>query len=140
VSQLTTALAVGTYWIQAFIRDRYSATTTGVKFGSNFTGTETCMAPMRWGTTGATASTNAPTMNSTGTTMMEHASTRTVSTTAPNLGPSLSVDSANADMMAVIDIYVQVTVTGNFELYHGSETAVQTSVMPGTSLVINKVI
>jgi hypothetical protein len=98
------------------------------------------MATLRWGTTGTTTASNAPTMNSTGTTLIEHASTRTVSTTAPNLGPSLSVDSANADMMAVIDIYVQVTVTGNFELYHGSETAVQTSVMPGTSLVINKVI
>lgn len=71
---------------------------------------------------------------------MEHASTRVTSTTAPNLGPATSVDTANADMMAVIDIYMSVSVAGNFEIWHASETATASTVMAGTSIVIYKVI
>jgi hypothetical protein len=71
---------------------------------------------------------------------MEHSSTRTKTTTAPDLGPSLSVDTANSDMMAVIDIYLNVTVSGNFELWHASEVAAQSTVSAGTALVIYKVL
>lgn len=139
VTGLTTTLDVGTYWIQVMIRYQSAATTTGVKFGVNHDGTSTLMATLRWGTTGTTATTNAPTQNVTGGEIMEHQSTRTKSTTAPNLGPSLSVDTANADMMCVIDVYLNVTASGNFELWHGSEVAAQSTVMAGTAFIIYKV-
>ena len=43
-------------------------------------------------------------------------------------------------MIAVIDCYMNVTVAGNFELWHGSEVAAQSTVMAGTAVVINQVI
>lgn len=140
VTGLDTALTTGTYWIQAYILYQSTVTTTGVKFGINNSGTATIAATLRWGTTGTTATTNAPTMNVTGTAIMEHASTIVETTTAPNLGPSLSVNAANSNMLAVIDIYMNVTVAGNLELWHGSETAAATSVRAGTSFFITKVL
>lgn len=139
VTGLDTTLGVGTYWIRIFIRYQSAATTTGVKFGLNHTGTSTLAATLRWGTTGTTATTNAPDQQSTGNNIMEHASTRTKTTTAPDLGPSVSVDTANADMVAVIDCYLNVTVSGSFELWHASEVAAQSTVMAGTSFIIYKV-
>jgi hypothetical protein len=105
----------------------------------NHDGTSTLMATLRWGTTGTTATSNAPTQNVTGGEIMEHQSTRTKSTTAPNLGPSLSVDAANSDMMCMIDVYLNVTASGNFELWHGSEVAAQSTVMAGTAFIIYQV-
>lgn len=139
VTGLNTALTTGTYWIQVFIRYQSSVATNGVKFGINNSGTATIAATLRWGTTGTTATSNAPDQESTGNTMIEHASTRNESTTAPNLGPSLSVDTINADMLCVIDCYMNVTVAGDFQLWHGSETANTSTVMAGTSVIIYKV-
>jgi hypothetical protein len=50
------------------------------------------------------------------------------------------VDAINADMIAPIDIYINVTAAGTLQLYHASETASQTSIMAGSCFIINKVI
>lgn len=139
ITDLNTTLDVGTYWIQIFIRYQSAATTTGVKFGVNHTGTSTLMAQMRYASTGTTATTNAASQNVTGGEIMEVQATRTKSTTAPNMGPTLSVDAANSDMMAIVECYLNVTVSGDFELWHGSEVAAQSTVMAGTAMLILKV-
>ena len=55
-----------------------------------------------------------------------------------NWGPTVSVDTANSDMLMIIDLKMIVTVAGNLELYHASETAAATTVKAGTDVVVMK--
>jgi hypothetical protein len=137
---LTKTLAAGTYVFQYVIRYQSAATTTGVMFGVNFTGTKTAfMATAALPTTGTTAVTALHDQATTTTpTIMGTVATRTVSSTTPNLGPWTDVDTANADMMVTIDGLIIVTVSGDLQLWHASEVAASSTVKAGTSLILTK--
>lgn len=149
VSNSTTTLAViagvnvtlepGTYQYQYFVRYQSSIITTGVKFAVDHTGTVTShMTQARYVDASATASTGAPTQNGPATAtaqVMGAYSSRADNTT---LGPTLSTDAANAEMLMIIEGHIIVTVSGQLQLFHASETAAATTVKAGTNLVVVK--
>jgi hypothetical protein len=140
ITGLVQALGVGTYAFKYTIVYQTSVTTTGVKFGVNHTGTAAAFAASMWYVESTTtASTGAASQATAAGNLVGGTSTRTKSTTAPNLGPTTAADTATADMLAIIEGYIKVTVTGNLELWHGSETAASTQVMAGSALTVHKV-
>jgi len=136
---LNAALVVGTHHFKYVIRYQAAATTTGVKFGVNFTGTQTSfMADLRYSGGGTTAANQAPDQSQAVPDIYEAASTRALSTTVPDLGPTLSVDTADADMLMIIEGLIIVTVAGDLELWHASEVAAASTVKAGSSLILTK--
>lgn len=130
---------VGTFVFQYFIRYVTSITSTGVKFSVNHTGTlSTFVANMRYVDAAATASTGAPKQDANATTahVMGSYSARAKSAAA-GMGPTLSADSTG-DMLMVIEGLMVVTVSGNIELWHASETAASTTVKLGSSLILQR--
>ncbi len=137
ITGLDLAVGAGTYGFKYLIRYQSAATTTGVKFGVNHTGTAAVfVATMRYQESTTAASTGAASQAAAGGTLGAGGSTRTKSTTAPNLGPTASVDTLSADMLAIIDGIIIVTASGNLELWHASEVAAASTVMSGSSLVL----
>jgi hypothetical protein len=136
-----TGIAAGTYIFQYFIRGQSSAAGTGLKFGINFTGTTTFVfANLYQNGTGTTAVTGTGDQVNTAAQICEVFGSRSLSTTAPNLGPTLGVDTANADILYTIEGMIQVSTSGDLELWHGSETAASTQVMAGSCLFLTKVV
>jgi len=132
----------GTFVFQYYILYQSSVTTTGVKFSVNHTGTvSSFVANMRYVDASATASTGAPSQTGNATTaqVMGSYSSRAKSATA-SMGPTLSVNTANADMLMIIEGHVVVTAAGNLELYHASENANATTVKAGTALVLTTIV
>lgn len=141
LTELNKTLTQGYYYFKYVINYQSSALTTGVKFGVNFTGNNTAfVANMTYAATGTTASTGAASQISNGATgqIGEIRSTRSESTTSPNLGATVSVNTINADMFCIVEGMITVTSIGVLELWHGSETGNATTVMAGTSLILTK--
>lgn len=139
IAGLDLTLAAGTWIYRYYIRYQAAATTTGVKFAVDHTGTVTAHIYNMYGVdTTATASDGAMDQDanaSTGQVLAAYAA-RADNVT---LGPTLSVDTINADMLMVIEGVVVVTATGNLRLMHGSEVAAATTVKAGSALVATKV-
>ncbi len=140
ITNLEQTLEVGTYVFQYFLIGQAAAISTGLKFGINFTGTLTSFrASLRQVGTGTTAVTGSGDDVNTAAQIIEGFTTRSLSTTIPNLGPTLGVATANQDVQLVIEGIIIVSSTGNLELWHGSEVAASTQVMAGSSLILTKV-
>lgn len=139
ITGLDLATGVGTFIFEYFIRYQAGATTTGVKFDVNHTGTVTHFQWWQsWADVSATAATAAPDQDqilSTGGVQGLFAS-RAKGTAGR--GTTLSVDTANADMMMLIQGFMIVTVSGNLELYHASEVAAASTVKAGTILRLTR--
>ncbi len=137
---LSQTISPGTYVFQYFIRYQAAATTTGVRYAVNYTGTTTFFI---WNWRGvdvsAAASTAAADQDevlATGAVQWNFAS-RAKSTTTR--GTTLSVDTANADMFALVEGVMTVTTAGDLELWHGSEVAAASTTKAGTSLILTKI-
>lgn len=140
ITGMDTTLDVGTYKFEYWIRYVAGATTTGVKFSVNHTGTISYIAGwMRYASTGGAAATAAATQagNSATGNIHESFSFRAKSTAA-GVGPTVSVDTTG-DMLCVIEGTLIVTATGTLELYHASEVAASTTVKAGTLLIVTQV-
>lgn len=139
ITELDKTLAAGTYAFQYFVRAQSAATGTGHKFGVNFSGTHSVfVANMAVVGTGTAASTGTADGENTADQIMEGYGARTESSTSPNLGPTLGVDTANADIFYLISGIIVVTASGDLQLYHASEVAAQSTVMTGTSVIVTK--
>lgn len=142
VTGLQHSLTAGSYHVRYNLIVQTSATTTGLKFGVNYTGTVTRMACVYlFPTTGTTAATGimedsiaANTGN-----LLEQSTAITETTTAPNMGPNAGSAATNTNMWNVVDCTVVVSDSGDLELWHGSETANATTVEVGSSAVLTKV-
>ena len=139
-TDLDYTLAAGTYWFEYRCIWQTSVGTTAIKLGVNFSGTQTRFVVE---CTGAEATTAA----STGAADQVHAafglrsggSGRAPSTTVSIYGPT-AADTINADMLAIIKGVIVVTVSGDLQLYFGSEATGSTQTLEsGTSLRITKV-
>lgn len=142
ITGLNTTLTAGTYIFEYFILYESAATTTGVSFGVNYTGTETVLVGwMEYPGTGTTASTGAASMVASGATGQVHESFgfRAASTTAPNMGATVSVDAANSVMMCHLNGILIAADGGDLELWHASEVAASSTVRAGTTLRLYKV-
>jgi hypothetical protein len=140
ITGLDQTLGVGTYQFKYMVRYQSAATTNGVRFSVNHTGTLAFfVATVRWIDASATASTagaDQDNVQAAGAVTGSFAA-RAKSTTG--WGTTISVDAANSDMLIIIEGTMEVTGSGNIELYHGSEVAASSTVKAGTSLVITKV-
>ena len=139
VTNLSTATGTGTYIFQYMLITQSAATTTGQRFSVNYDGTVTSFVANWYGVDAtATASTAAMSQAATGAAMQVFSvnSARAKSTTG--WGTSISVDTANADMLVLIDGIMIVTVAGNIELWHASEVAASSTVKAGSSLILTK--
>lgn len=139
VTGLDTTTGTGTFIFRYYVRYQSSVTTTGVKFDVNHSGTVTSFVwQQRMVDVSATASTNAADQDqiiAAGGVMSAMAS-RAKGTAGR--GTTLSVDTANADMLIIIEGLMVCTVSGDLQLYHGSETAASTTVKAGTSLILTR--
>jgi hypothetical protein len=141
ITGLDATILPGTWRFEYYIRYQSAATTTGVKFGVNHTGTAAVfVADMRYagGSTSATGAASQAAAGATGD-VHESFSTRTKSTTAPNLGPTVSVDTANADMLVIVEGVMIVTAVGDIQLWHASEVAAASTVKAGSMVRLFRV-
>lgn len=142
ITGLNTTLTAGTYVFVYDILYEAAATTTGVSFGVNYTGTKTVLTGwMEFAGTGTSASTGAASMVASGATGQVHESFgfRAASTTSPNMGATVSVDSAGGVMYCVIRGILIAADGGDLELWHASEVAASSTVRAGTTVRIFKV-
>lgn len=142
ITGLDIATGVGTFVFRYHIRYQSAATTTGVEFAVNHTGTlSTFVATMMAAESTTAASTGAASQagySATTMRLMGASSARALATTVCNLGATISVDAADSDMFCVIEGLFIATVTGNLELWHASEVTANSTVMAGTSLILTK--
>lgn len=141
VTALDQVAGAGTYVFKYFIRYRSSLAGTGVKFDVNHSGTVTSFVwNQRYSNLIATASDSNADQDSiiaAGVTGSMFAS-RAKGTAGR--GTTLSVDTASADMFVIIEGLMVVTVSGNLELYFGSEATGSTqSIMADSSLILTKI-
>lgn len=139
-TNLDQTLAAGTWMFEYRCVWQTSATATAVKFGVNFSGTATRFAVEATGFEGTTAA-------STGVLASSHAAfglrsggqNNAPSTTVSIFGPT-AVATQNVDLLTVIRGIVVVTVSGDLQLYFGSEAtgSTQTLELP-TSLICHKI-
>lgn len=129
----------GTYVFEYHILYQSSIATTGVRFDVNFTGTVTSFVWQQlWSDVSATASTAVPDQDNIGAAGHVVGSFASRAKGTAGRGVTLSVDTANADMyMRIVGLMI-VTVAGDLELWHGSETAASTTIKAGTSLNLTK--
>lgn len=145
VTELTMAIEAGTFTFDYRLICQSATITVGPQFNFNFDGTTT---KARWwfqyadlsSTLLAAIGTAAhDTSTSTLGFQMAKAEDDMATTAAGNMGPiatTNAVQTANTDIMYQITGLIVVSVAGNLELWHGSETATATSVEVGSSLVV----
>lgn len=139
VTGLSVTTGTGVFCFQYNIIYQAAAATTGVRFDVNHTGTTTHFVWFqRWVDVSATASTAVPDqddVDAAGNVMGAFAS-RAKGTAGR--GTTLSVDTLDSNMLMIIEGVCVVTVTGDLELWHGSEVAAASTVMAGSSLILFK--
>lgn len=140
VTDLSQTLEAGTYTVDYTLIVRSATATVGPMMGVNFTGTaavKTFTAFWPDASTALTAYTADMASEGTkGLGVLSGMPTKTYSTTAPNLGTTVGVKNTAADTPMFIKGILIVTVAGDLELWHSSETATATTVEIGSSLVV----
>jgi len=140
VSGMDVTVGSGIYVFEYYIRAQFAEASNSPKFAVNHTGTTTSfMYNLFFPDAGVTASTGAIDQEANTTTgqIWAFQATRTVNTL---LGPEVSVDSINADIMFRITGLAVVTVAGTLELYQASEVAGNLiTIKQGTCLILTKV-
>ncbi len=144
ITGLTTPTGVGTFIFEYFILYQSAAATTGVKFSVNYTGTVLSFPYVMYGASADTTATATQTalmdqdvLTTTGG-LFEVWAARAKSTAAA-VGPTSGSDTLAADMLMFIQGLAIVSVAGNFELYHASEVAAQSTVKAGSALRLTQV-
>lgn len=139
ITGLDLPVGVGIYNFTYWLRYQSAATTTGIKVSVNHTGTVTTFMATTRHINAAATITNAPSQNENLTTAAPwQGHSARAKSTAAGMGPTLSVDAANSDMMMIVEGMMIVTVAGNLELYHASEVAASSTIKAGSQLVLIK--
>lgn len=139
VTSIQQTLEAGTYVFQYSLIVRSATATVSPMYGVNFTGTAAVRKmTLQYNDAGglATGTGVADDVGTTAGSMMSGTTVTAFSTTAPNMGHTGGVGTINTDVFVVIDGIMIVTVAGDLELWHGSETATATSIEVGSSLVV----
>lgn len=134
---LASSIPVGTYLFDYRLIYQAAATTTGVRFDVNFTGTVTqFLWDQAWMDTSATAATAAPDQDEVLATGGVYGGFASRAKGTAGRGTTISVDTAGSDMLMDIWGIMTVSVAGNLELYHGAEVAAACTVKAGSVLVL----
>lgn len=136
---LDQSVGIGTWWFEYRCIWQSTATATAVKFGVNFSGTQTLYFAEATGYEATTAASTGAQLISSAFGLRAGGQQRAPSTTVALMGP-ISIDVANANHMAIIKGVIKVTVTGDLQLYFGSEATGSTQTLKaGTALRMTKV-
>jgi hypothetical protein len=140
VTDLTTALEVGTYVFDYYLILRAATAANAPLLGVNFTGTAAVKSMiMYWGDASGSLLAEAHNMDDQGvqtTGLISGMVNKTYTTTAPNMGTTVGMATAAADTYAQISGLLVVTVTGNLALWHSTRVATASTVEAGSSLVV----
>jgi len=139
VAGLTLATPPGVYIFDYNIVYQSGATTTGVKFSVNYTGTVTTFVYNVFGVSATTTAADGvldQDVNIVTGGLFNVCAARAKGTAG--IFSSVSVDTAGADMFMRIEGLMTVTVAGNIELWHASETTAISTVKAGSTLVLTK--
>ena len=139
VTGLDVTTGTGTFIFQYYVMYQAAVTTTGVRFGVNHSGTVTSAVwNQRQVDVSATAATAAPDQDNViaASGVMGSFASRAFGT--GGRGTTLSVDTANANMLTIIEGLFVCTASGDLQLYHGSEVAAASTVKAGTSLILTR--
>lgn len=143
ITGLSMFLEAGTYNFKYSLIYQAGATTTGVQFGVNYTGTASKFVANMYAAENTTAATTGAASQAgylvTTMRLLGVSSARAEATTVPNLGATISVDAANSNMFCTIEGTMVVTDTGEIELWHASEVAASSQIMSGSNVVIDRV-
>lgn len=140
VTGLSTPTGIGTFIFRYFVRYLSSATGTGVRLSVDYTGTVTAfLANVLFASAATAASDASASQASVGANAGIYTAFSARAKSQAGWGTTVSVDAADSDMLAIIDGLMVVTVAGTIDLWHGSETAVSTTVKAGSALVLEQV-
>jgi hypothetical protein len=145
VTTLSQTLEAGTYTFKYTLLVQSNTTTTGQRFGINFTGTAATKVFMRYNVSTITTASNGLVEEESGAALvtggvMNAWASKTYSTTAPNM-VSAGVGAANADLLEIIEGLIIVTAQGDLELWHAAEIAATTTLVKvGSSLVVTRTV
>lgn len=137
---LTVAAPVGTYVFRYMLLYQAAATTTGIRVSCNHSGTVTRFVyNMHFVDNLATASSAAADQDAVAATAQVYSAYAARAKSTAGGMVSISVDTANADMLAVIDGLCVVTADGNLQLYWATEVAASAAtIMAGASLTLTR--
>lgn len=143
VTDLDQTLEAGTYSFTYSLLIRSATTSVSPMLGVNFTGTGNPRMIFYFADASTGLAAELHTMDDQGVLgfgAIHGMANSAKTTTAPNMGSSatLAVATANTDILVFIQGIVIVTVSGDLQLWHSSETATATSVEIGSSLVVNR--
>lgn len=138
----TPTLQPGTYQFRMLLVVQSATATVSPMYGINFTGTLTKIKAFCYWNDSGGLGTGTGVADDVGTTagqMMAGTTVSSASTTAPNMGHTGGVGTINADVLVAIEGMFICTTSGDFELWHGSETATSTTVKAGSSVILTRV-
>jgi hypothetical protein len=138
VTGLDLACGPGTWVFEYFLRFQSATGTVGPKLSVNHSGTVTTfLQTLTVPTTAATDSSGVFDQVATAPVVLGAMALRAKDATASMIGTA-GVDTTAADILIQISGLAIVTVGGNMELYHASETATSTSIMLDSALRLTK--
>jgi hypothetical protein len=139
VTDLSLGCGVGTWIFEYFLIFRSATSTVGPKLSVNYDGTVTTFLQTLSYLSGLTTdSTGVIDQDAVVPQVMAGMAKRAKDATGTLIGTA-GVDTINVDTLITISGIAIVTVAGNFELWHGSETATSTTVMTGSSLRLTQI-
>lgn len=141
VTDLNMTLEIGTYVFQYALIVQSSLSTSPPMLGVNFTGTGTPLSHFRFADATNALTAEIHSMDDMGVKtwgFISGMASNAKSTTAPNMGTTVGVANINSDILCWIEGIIIVTASGDLELWHSSETAVNTSVEVGSSLIVTR--
>ncbi len=138
VSGLDITLTPGTWAFQHYLRYRSTATGTGVKTGVQFSGTQTSFVGMQtWTQKGTNTGDTAKASQDGAIAVLLGAFPIRASGLTVTL---VEVDTANADLMTMIEGVVVVTVSGSLQVLFASETGTSVSLMTDSVVIATQVL
>lgn len=139
VAGLSQTTGLGTFRFEYLVIHQAAATTTGIDFSVNHSGTVTQFVYWwEWSTANTASADGVMDQDVALTTggLMNANAARAKSTTGFTASGTVSHDTANADVLSRISGLCTVTVDGDLELWHASEVAAASTVKAGSSLIL----
>jgi hypothetical protein len=139
VTDLSLACGVGTWWFEYALIFQSATSTVGPKLSVNYDGTVTTFLYEIYSVQVNTAdSLGALDQDATALQVVGAFAARAKGATGALIG-TVGVDTINLDILLSVRGIAVVTVAGNFELWHGSETATSTTIKKDSSLRLTQI-
>jgi len=139
VTGLDQTLEAGTFCYKYWLLVRSSTGADGPMLGVNFTGTGSPRQHFRFADATTVITAEVHSMDDQGIKgagFISGMASSAKTTTSPDMGTTVGVASTATDILCFIEGMIIVTVSGNLELWHSSESTNATSVEVGSSLVV----